>query len=370
VARPATEPARLPRPPHSPPVLLDPPAHAPVPPIPLVIPPPTPLPVPPPAPPLPTPPSLPPRPPEAPNLARIRAAASSLSRACRATYCASDSPGRASTPFGSGAAAGAALLGTCAAWRDGAAGWLPHATGRLVGTGAGLKALLSEGGATRCAGAFGPASHPPCQSSPQPSPGRAALVPAGAAGRAAGCRAGRAGAGGPALPVGGGAGASSQSSKPLSQPSLMPRVRLFLARDPEMEQAAHDPDLENTGRGLTSSPTSEISSVFSKLLPSRRRLSMLAVLCFAAAGFAPGVRVPAAFPAGAQASPRRAAAAPRCARRAAARGTAGSLRSSQSCLAHAACPGLCSPETGRSPACASSACALIALPTPPLQARR
>ncbi len=46
-------------------------------------------------------PSLPLRPPLAPNLARIRAAASSRRRVWRATYSASDSPSRASTPFGS-----------------------------------------------------------------------------------------------------------------------------------------------------------------------------------------------------------------------------------------------------------------------------
>eukprot|EP00964_Phaeocystis_antarctica_P055521 scaffold32666_cov51-Phaeocystis_antarctica.AAC.3 len=55
-----------------------------------------------PQPPLPTPPIRPLSPPEPPNLARILAAASSRSCICRATYSASDSPGKASTPLASG----------------------------------------------------------------------------------------------------------------------------------------------------------------------------------------------------------------------------------------------------------------------------
>mmetsp|Transcript_18703 Transcript_18703/g.52001 ORF Transcript_18703/g.52001 Transcript_18703/m.52001 type:complete len:313 (-) Transcript_18703:113-1051(-) len=46
----------------------------------------------------PQPPNFPLRPFEAPNLARIRVAAASRSRVCRAAYCASDSPGSGSTP--------------------------------------------------------------------------------------------------------------------------------------------------------------------------------------------------------------------------------------------------------------------------------
>eukprot|EP00967_Tisochrysis_lutea_P129408 scaffold222526_cov28-Tisochrysis_lutea.AAC.4 len=79
---------------------------------------------------LPTPPMRPARPPEAPNLARIRAAASSFSLACRAMYCASDSPGSGSTPLGSGRAAGD---GTTAFLLLGAVSGAGSARGATVG---------------------------------------------------------------------------------------------------------------------------------------------------------------------------------------------------------------------------------------------